>query len=105
MSPRRLQGMHELLALLVLALVRDQTEPSSGDSVLHVVTSSAFIEHDSYCLFDKLMETMRDWFESKPQVYRKPPTSISSLVDVRFVPNCQLGDPLSASVLFFPSDG
>lgn len=75
------QGMHELLALLVLALVRDQTEPSSGDSVLHVVTSSAFIEHDSYCLFDKLMETMRDWFESKPQVYRKPPTSISSLVD------------------------
>ncbi|KJK77608.1 hypothetical protein H634G_07347 [Metarhizium anisopliae BRIP 53293] len=63
------QGMHELLAPIVYALEQDSidSEASGNDArldakMLHVL-DSAFIEHDAYILFSKLMEQAQSFYE------------------------------------------
>ncbi|KAF5134379.1 TBC1 domain family member 5 [Metarhizium anisopliae] len=63
------QGMHELLAPIVYALEQDSidSEACGNDArldakMLHVL-DSAFIEHDAYILFSKLMEQAQSFYE------------------------------------------
>ncbi|GAB0132632.1 hypothetical protein EsDP_00001061 [Epichloe bromicola] len=63
------QGMHELLAPLVHALEQDSIdrgtleEPSLLDQTMLGVLDSAFIEHDAYLLFSRLMEHAQSFYE------------------------------------------
>lgn len=63
------QGMHELLAPLVHALEQDSIdrgtleEPSLLDQTMLGVLDSAFIEHDAYVLFSRLMEHAQSFYE------------------------------------------
>ncbi|KAG8416724.1 hypothetical protein J3458_007287 [Metarhizium acridum] len=63
------QGMHELLAPIVYALEQDSIDTRSAgndacldEKMLHVL-DSAFIEHDAYILFSKLMEQAQSFYE------------------------------------------
>ncbi|CAO3640253.1 unnamed protein product [Mucor hiemalis] len=70
------QGMHELLAPIywVLALESldlgnidiDYTDPDS--KLLTQVLDSAFVEHDAYTLFDRLMTYGKSWYEFNDDV-------------------------------------
>ncbi|KAG5945375.1 hypothetical protein E4U59_005912 [Claviceps monticola] len=63
------QGMHELLAPIVYTLQedsidRDAVDTSSDvDQVMLDVLDSAFIEHDAYNLFSRLMEHAQSFYE------------------------------------------
>lgn len=61
--------MHELLAPLVYALEQDSVDtgaiggkPQTDDLMLRVL-DKAFIEHDAYVLFSKLMEQAQSFYE------------------------------------------
>lgn len=63
------QGMHELLAPLVYALEQDSIdrnavgEESQADESMLGALDSAFIEHDAYILFSRLMEQAQSFYE------------------------------------------
>ncbi|KAG5916091.1 hypothetical protein E4U42_007804 [Claviceps africana] len=63
------QGMHELLAPLVYALEQDSIDrgilevPSQLDQTMLAVLDSAFIEHDAYILFSRVMEHAQSFYE------------------------------------------
>ena len=68
------QGMHELLAPLLVVLERDcqHTDKGSPDSeagLLNCVTDRDFTEHDGYALFEKLMDVISESFA--PQERKK----------------------------------
>ncbi|KAG8427235.1 hypothetical protein J3459_007378 [Metarhizium acridum] len=70
------QGMHELLAPIVYALEQDSIDTRSAgndacldEKMLHVL-DSAFIEHDAYILFSKLMEQAQSFYEQSAIVER-----------------------------------
>ncbi|XP_071825238.1 TBC1 domain family member 5-like isoform X2 [Apostichopus japonicus] len=63
------QGMHEILAPLIFVLHSDQQaylHAKEMESLLPLageILDPAFLEHDSYTLFSRLMETMKPWFQ------------------------------------------
>eukprot|EP01126_Amoeba_proteus_P015766 TRINITY_DN1714_c0_g1_i1.p1 TRINITY_DN1714_c0_g1~~TRINITY_DN1714_c0_g1_i1.p1 ORF type:complete len:336 (-),score=58.82 TRINITY_DN1714_c0_g1_i1:320-1327(-) len=65
------QGMHELLAPIVFVLWTAQTNNDGTVQNELLLSSSRYLEHDSFCLFNSLMATASDWFISRPQ---KPKT-------------------------------
>ncbi|KAG6051676.1 hypothetical protein E4U17_006110 [Claviceps sp. LM77 group G4] len=63
------QGMHELLAPIVYTLQEDSIDRGAVDMLSEVdqtmldVLDSAFIEHDAYTLFSRLMEHAQSFYE------------------------------------------
>lgn len=61
--------MHELLAPIVYALEQDSIDSVASGNDAHLdakmlhVLDSAFIEHDAYILFSKLMEQAQSFYE------------------------------------------
>lgn len=65
------QGMHELLAPIVYTLHRETiVEGASG--ALKVVLDPAYVEHDAYQLFERVMQTAKPWFVSVPSQQAVP---------------------------------
>ena len=61
------QGMHEVCALLYLAVHRDQLKQddpvySEAPAVMKATLDQKFVAHDVYSLFCSAMETATDWF-------------------------------------------
>eukprot|EP01127_Copromyxa_protea_P021052 TRINITY_DN7142_c0_g1_i1.p1 TRINITY_DN7142_c0_g1~~TRINITY_DN7142_c0_g1_i1.p1 ORF type:complete len:475 (-),score=112.25 TRINITY_DN7142_c0_g1_i1:435-1760(-) len=56
------QGMHELLAPIVYVLAKAQIESPSEAQDSRVLSSSAFLEHDAFLLFEKVMAVTSSWF-------------------------------------------
>jgi hypothetical protein len=80
------QGMHELLAPIVLMLHRERDaaaasppSPSSDDSpvasILNLFSDPQYLEHDAYALLDALLKRSGEWFESQSS---PPPASGAS---------------------------
>ncbi|KAK9460489.1 rab-GTPase-TBC domain-containing protein [Lipomyces oligophaga] len=63
------QGMHELLAPIFYVVATDAievgTEVSDDDKVMCDALSSEFIEHDSFTLFNYIMENAWEWFAAQ----------------------------------------
>ncbi|KAI9103086.1 rab-GTPase-TBC domain-containing protein [Phlyctochytrium arcticum] len=61
------QGMHELLAPILLVVHKDQLDPASDTSGLNPVLvatfDSTYVEHDAAVLFYRLMRATKPWFE------------------------------------------
>ncbi|BGP01268.1 Rab-GTPase-TBC domain-domain containing protein [Rhodotorula toruloides] len=70
------QGMHELLAPLLLHVDFDSL-PSTGaeDSLACVVLSRAHVEHDTWALFSSLMRSAKTFYDHTPSVPVSPKTS------------------------------
>ncbi|BGO90109.1 hypothetical protein NBRC10512v2_002156 [Rhodotorula toruloides] len=70
------QGMHELLAPLLLHVDFDSL-PSTGaeDSLAHVILSRAHVEHDTWALFSSLMRSAKTFYDHTPSVPVSPKTS------------------------------
>ncbi|TRY64341.1 hypothetical protein TCAL_00845 [Tigriopus californicus] len=84
------QGMHELLAVVILVHKRGHQELMNNNSavskaeaggkeglaLLKEFNNPIFLEHDCYSMFAKIMEKMWDWYyvspESNPSGSRKP---------------------------------
>ncbi|KAI8886319.1 RabGAP/TBC [Backusella circina FSU 941] len=79
------QGMHELLAPFFWIIsnesinTSDETLLSPTDKIMGQVLDSAFIEHDAYILFDKLMTFGKSWYEFNEEVQRVKPKKMDSL--------------------------
>lgn len=64
------QGMHELLAPLVYVVERDAINPAeaSGDGAADLtmveMLDAAFVEHDAFALFSKLMDHAKAFYET-----------------------------------------
>ncbi|EEY22734.1 WD repeat-containing protein [Verticillium alfalfae VaMs.102] len=77
------QGMHELLAPIVLVLHQDAqnvqttTDEASADATMWNVVSPASIEHDAFALFDKIMRRAQAFYEVKDSITRAALTSAS----------------------------
>ncbi|PIA13120.1 RabGAP/TBC, partial [Coemansia reversa NRRL 1564] len=56
------QGMHELLAVLLIAVDGDAgaTEPAGE---LRGVLDRRFVEHDAFALFERVMQTCGPWYQ------------------------------------------
>ncbi|GEM06910.1 TBC domain protein, Rab GTPase activator [Rhodotorula toruloides] len=70
------QGMHELLAPLLLHIDFDSL-PSTGtdESLAHVVLSRAHVEHDTWSLFSSVMRSAKTFYDHTPCVPVSPKTS------------------------------
>ena len=67
------QGMHELLALILWVVYSDALESAADaadptDKLIAHVLDPQFTQHDTYALFVKLLDTMRPWFDSGPNL-------------------------------------
>ncbi|KAL7335731.1 hypothetical protein PS15p_201161 [Mucor circinelloides] len=84
------QGMHELLApfywiLATESLDASQTDQSHVDpasKLMLQVLDSAFVEHDAYILFDKLMTFGKSWYEFNEEVPNRKPASSPAKSDI-----------------------
>ncbi|KAL9540772.1 hypothetical protein MBANPS3_009497 [Mucor bainieri] len=81
------QGMHELLAPFYWVLATESLDASQLDDQHHTdpaskvmlqVLDSAFVEHDAYILFDKLMTFGKSWYEFNEEVPSRRPASSSA---------------------------
>jgi TBC1 domain family protein 5 len=80
------QGMHELLAPIVLVVERDAIEPRSlqrhrgsdgNDGLLRGILDASFVEHDVFTLFSLVMQTAKSFYElgeSRQVGSRAPPS-------------------------------
>jgi len=65
------QGMHELLAPIVWVVAQDAvdrtplTVDAGNDTLIAEMLDSAYIEHDAYALFSKLMEKASTFYETE----------------------------------------
>ncbi|KAJ2871684.1 hypothetical protein GGH93_004619 [Coemansia aciculifera] len=59
------QGMHELLAPILMAVDRDSVQCEGGD-VFFVgqILDRRFVEHDAFAMFDKLMRICLPWYQA-----------------------------------------
>jgi TBC1 domain family protein 5 len=61
------QGMHELLAPILWAVERDSIEingiPEGISAVIQSVLDSRFIEHDTFTLFGRIMQTAKGFYD------------------------------------------
>lgn len=63
------QGMHELLAPLVLVIAQDAVDRSTiatenpAEALIAEMLDSAFVEHDAFALFSKIMESACTFYE------------------------------------------
>lgn len=58
------QGMHELLAPILWAVERDSLETTAAkSSVMQNVLDSRFIEHDTFTLFARIMQTAKGFYD------------------------------------------
>jgi TBC1 domain family protein 5 len=61
------QGMHELLAPIILVVEQDSLKSSpkaqSGGSLMDDILDEEFIEHDSFTLFSLNMRTAKSFYE------------------------------------------
>lgn len=77
------QGMHELLAPIVLVLHQDAqnvqttTDEASADATMWNVVSPASIEHDAFALFDRIMTRAQAFYEVKDSIARAALASAS----------------------------
>lgn len=58
--------MHELLAPVLFVLAQAKTECPEGVKEPALLSSSEFVAHDAYFLFERIMKTTSDWFHTKP---------------------------------------
>ncbi|KAH8165050.1 hypothetical protein CIB48_g3204 [Xylaria polymorpha] len=64
------QGMHELLAPIVYVIEQDAIDPgdvspdASGDLRMVEMLDASFIEHDSFTLFSKVMDSAKAFYET-----------------------------------------
>jgi len=67
------QGMHELLALIFFVIYNDKIgtlpKPDNDsdlvvDELMTDMASPAYVEHDSYLIFERLMSVTKAWFDS-----------------------------------------
>ncbi|KAI9488055.1 rab-GTPase-TBC domain-containing protein [Zychaea mexicana] len=70
------QGMHELLAPFYWVLTHESwpkdADPSEpADKLIAQTLDSAFIEHDAYVLFDKIMKYAKPWYEFNERISTK----------------------------------
>ncbi len=64
------QGMHELLAPIVHVVQQDAVSrsaitPETSDEEMLDLLDAAFVEHDAYTLFSRLMESAQAFYEVK----------------------------------------
>ncbi|RCH98076.1 hypothetical protein CU098_008334 [Rhizopus stolonifer] len=80
------QGMHELLAPFYWVLAEESLEATKleddpvdpATKLMAQVLDSAYVEHDAYILFNKLMKHGKSWYEFNEQ----PNTSLNTKKDV-----------------------
>eukprot|EP00123_Amoebidium_parasiticum_P009269 comp19375_c0_seq1/m.22335 comp19375_c0_seq1/g.22335 ORF comp19375_c0_seq1/g.22335 comp19375_c0_seq1/m.22335 type:complete len:632 (-) comp19375_c0_seq1:725-2620(-) len=79
------QGMHELLAPLLMVRadprIDPKTEPCPDCPLLGLALDSSFVEHDTYAMFEKVMATTGPWFEAT----KEPPRTPNPLIDAPFM--------------------
>eukprot|EP00794_Sanderia_malayensis_P003474 gene3474-3972_t len=81
------QGMHEILAPVVYVLWENaQTVKESKEDLqdaIRIINDLAYVEHDAYCLFTQIMETMEPLFlnNRKPMCNDSEEKLIQSVVD------------------------
>ncbi|KAJ2600431.1 hypothetical protein GGF40_001836 [Coemansia sp. RSA 1286] len=56
------QGMHELLAPILLAV--DMDAVSQGDGFLTRILDRKYVEHDAFAMFDRLMRFCAPWYQA-----------------------------------------
>ncbi|ORY51340.1 RabGAP/TBC [Rhizoclosmatium globosum] len=75
------QGMHELLAPIIYTVEFDKVLVSSkevdGSASL---CDSRFVEHDSYTLFDQLMNNAQKWFELGDESHKETNTKLKKAI-------------------------
>ncbi|GAN10645.1 TBC1 domain family member 5 [Mucor ambiguus] len=84
------QGMHELLAPFYWILATESLDASQIDQhhvdpaskLMLQVLDSAFVEHDAYILFDKLMTFGKSWYEFNEEVPSRKPANSSAKPDL-----------------------
>jgi len=80
------QGMHELLAPILHVIEQDSVDPTTlpedipTDDALIKTLDHAFVEHDAFVLFSKLMERAQSFYEVKDN----PATPANSLRPSKF---------------------
>ncbi|KAI9206233.1 rab-GTPase-TBC domain-containing protein [Polychytrium aggregatum] len=61
------QGMHEILAPVLLVVHHDKVEPealkSGLEPIIHTVFDSKYVEHDAAVIFFRIMKSARSWYE------------------------------------------
>lgn len=63
------QGMHELLAPIVLVVGQDAIDPAdaasdaSADVTMIQMLDASFVEHDSFAIFSKVMEPAKSFYQ------------------------------------------
>jgi TBC1 domain family member 5 len=77
------QGMHELLAPMLWAVERDSIEmtsiPEGRSSVIQSVLDSRFVEHDTFTLFGRIMQTAKGFYDpSVDRVVQRGPKGSKS---------------------------
>eukprot|EP01121_Diplochlamys_sp_Union-15-3_P002254 TRINITY_DN11969_c0_g1_i1.p1 TRINITY_DN11969_c0_g1~~TRINITY_DN11969_c0_g1_i1.p1 ORF type:complete len:197 (-),score=26.72 TRINITY_DN11969_c0_g1_i1:17-607(-) len=82
------QGMHELLAPIIYTREREKLsvdEEELTNKTLGLLLDSRYVEHDSFVIFDSIMNFARRWFIS---LKVKKEDHSSDLPDVRETINC-----------------
>ncbi|KND04397.1 uncharacterized protein SPPG_00128 [Spizellomyces punctatus DAOM BR117] len=74
------QGMHELLAPILLVVDHDKLDPQNDTSALDPVLVTTFdakyVEHDAAVLFYRLMRATKPWFEVGPDLGPSRPSRV-----------------------------
>ncbi|XP_047137114.1 TBC1 domain family member 5 isoform X2 [Hydra vulgaris] len=79
------QGMHEIISVIVYVIMKNATaiKDSKEDlSDIKIIMDYQFVEHDSYILFTKIMESIQSWFTNVPQ-----PQGLKQALDQRIFKN------------------
>ncbi|KAJ2742297.1 hypothetical protein GGI20_004584 [Coemansia sp. BCRC 34301] len=60
------QGMHELLAPILLAVDRDSVQCEGGEGTFFIkqILDRRFVEHDAFAMFDRLMRICLPWYQA-----------------------------------------
>lgn len=75
------QGMHEVLAPIVWAMERDAIQPSTlpadtqGNQPMETTFDATFVEHDSFTIFNIVMQNIKSAYETSPVASSKPSPS------------------------------
>ncbi|KAJ2739995.1 hypothetical protein H4R23_000094 [Coemansia sp. Cherry 401B] len=83
------QGMHELLAPLLLAVERDSVD--AIEEFPARLLDRRFVEHDAFALFDRLMRLCLPWYQT-PAAATSPTTArhAASIAQTPIIAQCQL---------------